>query len=73
MKGVTKVMGTMNKKMNLPQIQKIMMEFEKQNEMMGACRRSTLRPLPPPPSTPCPQTLSRAWPCARDPLARCRA
>mmetsp|Transcript_13623 Transcript_13623/g.32561 ORF Transcript_13623/g.32561 Transcript_13623/m.32561 type:complete len:215 (-) Transcript_13623:268-912(-) len=34
MKGVTKVMGTMNKKMNLPQIQKIMMEFEKQNEMM---------------------------------------
>jgi len=35
MKGVVKVMGTMNKKMNLPQIQKIMMEFEKQNEMMG--------------------------------------
>merc|ERR1719473_1091041 len=35
MKGVTKVMGTMNKKMNLPQITKIMMEFEKQNEMMG--------------------------------------
>lgn len=35
MKGVTKVMGTMNKKMNLPQIQKIMMEFEKQNEMMS--------------------------------------
>merc|ERR1719326_2493548 len=27
--------GKMNKKMNLPQIQKIMMEFEKQNEMMG--------------------------------------
>ena len=25
--------------MNLPQIQKIMMEFEKQNEMMGAPRR----------------------------------
>merc|ERR1719199_558018 len=35
MKGVTKAMGSMNKKMNLPQIQKIMMEFEKQNEMMG--------------------------------------
>merc|ERR1719271_2415601 len=35
MKGVTKVMGQMNRKMNLPQIQKIMMEFEKQNEMMG--------------------------------------
>jgi len=35
MKGVTKVMGSMNKKMNLPQISKIMMEFEKQNEMMG--------------------------------------
>lgn len=34
MKGVTKAMGTMNKKMNLPQIQKIMMEFEKQSEMM---------------------------------------
>merc|ERR1719504_170245 len=35
MKGVTKVMGRMNKSMNLPQISKIMMEFEKQNEMMG--------------------------------------
>merc|ERR1719238_390333 len=35
MKGVTKAMGAMNRKMNLPQIQKIMMEFEKQNEMMG--------------------------------------
>ncbi len=34
MKGVTKAMMTMNKKMNLPQIQKIMMEFEKQTEMM---------------------------------------
>lgn len=35
MKGVTKVMGQMNRKMNLPQISKIMMEFEKQNETMG--------------------------------------
>ena len=35
MKGVTKAMGMMNRKMNLPQIQKIMMEFEKQNDMMG--------------------------------------
>merc|ERR1719482_2025795 len=35
MKGVTKAMGIMNRKMNLPQIQKIMMEFEKQNDMMG--------------------------------------
>ena len=35
MKGITKIMGKMNKKMNLPQIQKIMMEFEKQNETMG--------------------------------------
>jgi len=35
MKGVTKVMGKMNSKMNVPQLQKIMMEFEKQNEMMG--------------------------------------
>merc|ERR1712076_326384 len=34
MKGVTKAMGRMNKQMNLPQIQKIMMEFEKQSEMM---------------------------------------
>ncbi len=34
MKGVTKAMATMNKKMNLPEIQKIMMEFEKQTEMM---------------------------------------
>ena len=34
MKGVTKAMATMNKKMNLPEIQKIMMEFEKQSEIM---------------------------------------
>merc|ERR1711993_121179 len=34
MKGVTKAMGRMNKSMNLPQIQKIMAEFEKQSEMM---------------------------------------
>merc|ERR1712150_435973 len=36
MKGVTKAMGRMNKSMNLPQIQKIMAEFEKQSEMMDA-------------------------------------
>ena len=30
-----KAMGAMNRKMNLPQISKIMQEFEKQNEMMG--------------------------------------
>lgn len=34
MKGVTKAMGRMNKQMKLPQIQKIMQEFEKQSEMM---------------------------------------
>ena len=34
MKGVTKAMASMNKSMNLPQIQKIMMEFEKQSEIM---------------------------------------
>merc|ERR1719378_793416 len=34
MKGCTKTMASMNKKMNLPQIQKIMMEFEKQSEIM---------------------------------------
>ena len=34
MQGVTKAMATMNKKMNLPQLQKIMMEFEKQSEIM---------------------------------------
>jgi charged multivesicular body protein 2A len=34
MKGCTKTMSSMNKKMNLPQIQKIMMEFEKQSEIM---------------------------------------
>merc|ERR1711994_266441 len=32
MKGVTKAMQTMNKQMKLPEIQKIMMEFEKQTE-----------------------------------------
>jgi len=35
MKGISKIMGRMNAKMNMPQIQKIMMEFEKQNEVMG--------------------------------------
>jgi charged multivesicular body protein 2A len=35
MKGVVKVMGKMNQKMNIPQIQAIMAEFEKQNEIMG--------------------------------------
>merc|ERR1711887_381082 len=34
MKGVTKAMGRMNKSMNMPQIQKIMAEFEKQSEIM---------------------------------------
>ncbi|XP_077995631.1 charged multivesicular body protein 2a-like [Glandiceps talaboti] len=34
MKGVTKAMQTMNKQLKLPQIQKIMMEFEKQSEIM---------------------------------------
>merc|ERR1719436_1037359 len=34
MKGVTKAMQKMNKQMNLPEIQKIMMEFEKQTEIM---------------------------------------
>lgn len=34
MKGVTKAMATMNKQLKLPQIQQIMMEFEKQSEIM---------------------------------------
>lgn len=34
MRGVTKAMGQMNKQLNLPALQKIMMEFEKQNEKM---------------------------------------
>ncbi len=34
MKGVTKAMQNMNKQMKLPEIQKIMMEFEKQSEIM---------------------------------------
>ena len=34
MKDVTKAMQRMNKQMKLPEIQKIMMEFEKQTEMM---------------------------------------
>lgn len=35
LRGVTRVMGQMNRQMNIPQMQRIMMEFEKQNEMMG--------------------------------------
>lgn len=34
MKGVTSAMQSMNKTMNLPQIQKILQEFEKQSEIM---------------------------------------
>ncbi|XP_052266031.1 charged multivesicular body protein 2a-like [Dreissena polymorpha] len=34
MKGVTKAMQTMNRQLKLPEIQKIMMEFEKQSEIM---------------------------------------
>lgn len=34
MKGATKAMGSMNRQMNLPKIQQIMMEFEKESEMM---------------------------------------
>ncbi|XP_064489813.1 charged multivesicular body protein 2a-like [Ornithodoros turicata] len=34
MKGVTRAMQNMNKQMNLPQIQRIMQEFEKQSEIM---------------------------------------
>eukprot|EP00761_Pharyngomonas_kirbyi_P011364 gb/GECH01011389.1/.p1 GENE.gb/GECH01011389.1/~~gb/GECH01011389.1/.p1 ORF type:complete len:212 (+),score=68.82 gb/GECH01011389.1/:1-636(+) len=34
MKGVTKTMMVMNKRMNIPQMQRIMMEFQKQSEMM---------------------------------------
>jgi len=35
MKGITKIMARMNQKMNMPQIQKIMADFEQQNEIMG--------------------------------------
>eukprot|EP00891_Asterochloris_glomerata_P000276 jgi/Astpho2/276/Aster-02166 len=34
MKGATKAMGMMNKQMNLPALQRIMMEFDRQNERM---------------------------------------
>lgn len=34
MKGVTKAMRSMNRQLNLPQIQKIMMDFERQAEIM---------------------------------------
>lgn len=34
MRGVTRAMQSMNRQLNLPQIQKIMMEFERQSEIM---------------------------------------
>ncbi|KAL5469528.1 hypothetical protein EMCRGX_G030793 [Ephydatia muelleri] len=34
MKGVTKALKTMNRRMNLPNLQKIMMEFERESEIM---------------------------------------
>jgi len=36
MKGVTRAMGNMNRQMNLPQIQRIMREFEKQTMIMDS-------------------------------------
>ncbi|ESL08861.1 hypothetical protein TRSC58_03430 [Trypanosoma rangeli SC58] len=35
MKGVAKAMRSMNNRMNIPEMQRVMREFEKQNEMMG--------------------------------------
>lgn len=34
MKGVTRAMASMNRQLNLPQIQRILQEFEKQSEIM---------------------------------------
>ncbi|KAK9379326.1 Snf7 family [Kockiozyma suomiensis] len=34
MKGATRLLGSMNRSMNLPQLQKIAMEFEKENDIM---------------------------------------
>ncbi|KAL2888448.1 DOA4-independent degradation protein 4 [Ceratocystis lukuohia] len=34
MKGATQALGSMNRSMNLPQLQKIAMEFERENDMM---------------------------------------
>ena len=34
MKGATMALGSMNKSMNLPQLQRIAMEFERENDMM---------------------------------------
>merc|ERR1739838_851705 len=34
MKGVTKAMAQMNNRMKMPQLQKIMMDFERQSEML---------------------------------------
>ncbi|OQR69605.1 charged multivesicular body protein 2a-like [Tropilaelaps mercedesae] len=36
MRGVTRAMGSMNRQLNLPQIQKIMMDFEKQSMIMDS-------------------------------------
>lgn len=34
MKGATQALGSMNKSMNLPQLQRIAMEFERENDIM---------------------------------------
>jgi charged multivesicular body protein 2A len=34
MKGATRILGSMNRSMNLPALQRIAMEFERENEMM---------------------------------------
>jgi charged multivesicular body protein 2A len=34
MKGVTRAMGQMNRQINLPALQQIMMEFERQSQIM---------------------------------------
>merc|ERR1719315_417317 len=45
MKGVTKAMMSMNKQMKLPEIQKIMQEFEKQSEMMKMKKKNRMQLL----------------------------
>lgn len=34
MKGATQILGSMNRQMNLPQLQRIAMEFERENDIM---------------------------------------
>ena len=63
MRGATRAMGAMNRQMNLPALQKIMRDFEMQNErmemtseVMGDAVDDVFEACPPNPASPLPES-----------------